>query len=203
MKNFLAVTLLPTLSFLLLTFSLPSIAKSALETPKVAAQVQFMNAIKQHCGKAYSGKIRVDNQPSPAFSNKALIMHVMTCEKDRVYIPFHVGDDHSRTWILTHTGSGLSLKHDHRKESGKSDSLTLYGGHTTHAGWAQIQSFPVDAYTKELFVDLGLPQSIENTWQMYIYPEKFTYRLTREGREFSVEFDLTQPIALPPKPWGY
>ncbi|MCY7295007.1 hypothetical protein [Alteromonas sp. a30] len=171
--------------------------------PKVTAQVQFTDAIKEHCGKAYAGKVKVDNQPSAAFTNKSLVMHVMKCEENRVYIPFHVGNDHSRTWILTHTGSGLSLKHDHRKPSGKEDNLTQYGGHTINAGWPQIQSFPADAFTQELFANLGLPQSIGNTWHMYIYPEKFTYRLTREGREFSVEFDLTKPIALPPTPWGY
>jgi hypothetical protein len=38
---------------------------------------------------------------------------------------------------------------------------------------------------------------------MYIYPEKFTYRLTREGREFRVDFDLTKPVPAPPAPWGY
>ncbi len=42
-----------------------------------------------------------------------------------------------------------------------------------------------------------------NSWQMYIYPEKFTYRLTREGREFRVDFDLTKPVPAPPAPWGY
>lgn len=38
---------------------------------------------------------------------------------------------------------------------------------------------------------------------MYIYPEKFTYRLTREGRDFSVDFNLTKAITPPPAPWGY
>ena len=170
---------------------------------QVTAQKHFMDSLKRHCGKAYAGKIKVDSQPSDAFTNKPLVMHVMRCEPDRVFIPFHVGDDHSRTWILSHTGSGLSLKHDHRKASGKADSLTQYGGHTTSGGWAQLQSFPADAYTQELFVTLGLPQSVHNTWHMSIYPDKFTYRLTREGREFSVEFDVTRPIDLPPKPWGY
>ena len=71
------------------------------------------------------------------------------------------------------------------------------------AGWAQVQSFPADQYSKELFVAAGNPQSNGNTWQMYVYPEKFTYRLVREGREFRVDFDLSKPVALPPTPWGY
>jgi hypothetical protein len=55
----------------------------------------------------------------------------------------------------------------------------------------------------ELFVNQGIPQSNGNTWQMYIYPEMFTYRLIRQGREFRVDFDLTKPIKVPAAPWGY
>jgi hypothetical protein len=66
-----------------------------------------------------------------------------------------------------------------------------------------MQSFPADQYSKELFVEQGIPQSVGNTWQMYIYPEKFTYRLIRQGREFRVDFDLTKPIETPKAPWGY
>lgn len=66
-----------------------------------------------------------------------------------------------------------------------------------------MQSFPADEYSKQLFVQQGIPQSIGNTWQMYIYPEQFTYRLVREGREFRVDFDLTKPVTAPKAPWGY
>jgi len=52
-------------------------------------------------------------------------------------------------------------------------------------------------------VSQGIPQSMGNTWQMYIYPKQFTYRLVREGREFRVDFDLTKPITPPSAPWGY
>jgi hypothetical protein len=114
-----------------------------------------------------------------------------------------VGDNASRTWIIKKTGSGLSLKHDHRHKDGTDDSVTMYGGHTLGAGYNQIQSFPVDQYSKELFAKQGLPQSITNIWQMYIYPDMFSYRLVREGREFRVDFDLTKPISLPAAPWGY
>ncbi|KKM20915.1 hypothetical protein LCGC14_1640630, partial [marine sediment metagenome] len=77
------------------------------------------------------------------------------------------------------------------------------GGHTVDAGFASVQSFPADQYSKELFVSQGIPQSMGNTWQMYIYPETFTYRLIRQGREFRVDFDLTKPITPPAAPWGY
>jgi hypothetical protein len=163
---------------------------------------QFFDNIAAFCGKAFAGKVTVDNSSGDGF-DKPLIMHVRECSKTQLHIPFHVGDDSSRTWIITKTGSGLSLKHDHRHKDGSNDDSTMYGGHTNDAGWAQVQSFPADQYSKELFVSGGIPQSIGNTWQIYIYPTKFTYRLIRQGREFRVDFDLTKPISPPKAPWGY
>ncbi|MDP2561081.1 hypothetical protein [Psychrobium sp. 1_MG-2023] len=163
----------------------------------------YFNLLKKHCGKAYPGHVTVDNSDSDAFANKLLVMHVRKCSDNQLQIPFHVGDDASRTWILTKTGSGISLKHDHRKPDGSNDKSTMYGGHTVDAGWDNVQSFPADQYSKELFVNSGIPQSTGNTWQMFIYPKQFTYRLIRQGREFRVDFDLTKPIMPPAAPWGY
>ena len=169
----------------------------------IPSQDEFFRAISELCGKAYSGTVTVDTSASDSFANKKLIMHVRRCGETQLQIPFHVGEDSSRTWLLTKTGSGLSLKHDHRHSDGTEDALTQYGGHTIDAGWAQVQSFPADQYSKEMFVEQAIPQSVGNTWQMYIYPEKFTYRLVREGREFRVDFDLKNPVSTPPVPWGY
>ena len=164
----------------------------------------FFDNIAAHCGKAFEGKVTVDNATGPSsFADKKLVMHVRKCNERELQVPFHVGDDASRTWIITKTGSGLSLKHDHRHKDGTDDVSTMYGGHTVDAGFANMQSFPADQYSKELFVSQGIPQSVGNTWQMYIYPEKFTYRLIRQGREFRVDFDLTKPITPPAAPWGY
>ena len=164
----------------------------------------FFDNIAAHCGKAFEGKVTVDNATGPSsFADKKLVMHVRKCNERELQVPFHVGDDASRTWIITKTGSGLSLKHDHRHKDGTDDVSTMYGGHTLDAGFANMQSFPADQYSKELFVSQGIPQSVGNTWQMYIYPEQFTYRLIRQGREFRVDFDLTKPITPPAAPWGY
>lgn len=162
----------------------------------------FFAQIKALCGKAFAGKLAIDNPVSGGFEGD-LIMHVRRCTETELQIPFHVADDHSRTWIITKTGSGLSLKHDHRNKDGSHDDQTMYGGHTLDAGWPNAQSFPADQYSKELFAARGIPQSIGNTWQMFIYSDTFSYRMVREGREFRVNFDLTKPISLPPVPWGY
>jgi hypothetical protein len=191
--------LISVLFLILITF------KAHADAPlvSISSHDSFFSSISALCGKAFSGKVTVDNSDSDSFANKPLIMHVRECSDTKLHVPFHVGDDASRTWIITKTGSGISLKHDHRHKDGSNDESTMYGGHTVDAGWPQVQSFPADQYSKELFVSSGIPQSNGNTWQMYIYPEKFTYRLIRQGREFRVDFDLTKPIQVPAAPWGY
>lgn len=169
----------------------------------------FLAAIATHCGKAYAGRI-VANEPRPAtpdaFEGKALVMHVRGCEAPAqgLRIPFHVGGDHSRTWVLTRTAEGLRLKHDHRHADGSPDAVTLYGGDTVDAGTPLRQVFPVDAESRAMFEREGLGASLQNAWAMEIEPGKrFLYELRRPGgRLFQVEFDLTAPVPLPPAPWG-
>ena len=190
---------------LLIPLLMLSSYNEASEAPLVSIETHdaFFNSIKALCDKAFEGKVTVDNTKSDSFVNKKLIMHIRKCDDRQLQIPFHVGNDASRTWLITKTGSGLSLKHDHRHQDGTHDKSTMYGGHTLDAGWSTVQTFPADQYSKELFAELGMAQSIGNTWQMYIYPEKFTYRLIRQGREFRVDFDTTKPVTLPEAPWGY
>jgi hypothetical protein len=168
-----------------------------------AAQNDFFAAISQLCGQAFTGKLAVDTSGSDRFADAQLLMHVRECSDTQIKIPFYVGEDASRTWILTKTGGGLLLKHDHRHKDGSHDDLTLYGGHTQQLGSAHTQVFPVDVFTQELFIELGYPQSLTNIWEMFIYPDTFTYRLTRAGFEFKVEFDLTQPVVNTRTPWGH
>jgi hypothetical protein len=130
-------------------------------------------------------------------------MHVNGCSADAVRIPFHVGTDRSRTWVITRTAQGLRLKHDHRHEDGTPDARTQYGGDTATAGTAARQEFPADRYSRELFVREKIPQSVTNVWAMEVQPGRsFAYELRRPGRYFRVEFDLTRPVAPPPPPWG-
>lgn len=169
----------------------------------------FLSALAAHCGKAYAGKI-IANEPRTdapdPFEGKALVMHVRGCDDPahELRVPFHVGDDHSRTWVITRTDTGLRLKHDHRHEDGSPDAVTMYGGDSKPPGTAQRQSFPVDADSVAMFRKADMAVSTQNTWAMEIDPDqRFIYELTRPGgRTFQVAFDLTQPVALPPAPWG-
>lgn len=175
----------------------------------------FLAGIAAHCGKSYAGRIVANRPPQAApdpFEGKALVMHVRGCADTtrRIEIPFHVGDDHSRTWILTRTASGLRLKHDHRHRDGSNDAVTMYGGDTARAGSATRQEFPVDAESIAMFQREGRNVSVTNTWAMEIHPAMFAYELSRphgalnpDGRMFRVEFDLTRPVPTPPTPWGW
>ena len=174
-----------------------------------AAADAFLAALSSLCGRAYAGRI-VANEPGVApgsppdpFEGKTLVMHVRECTPQQVRVPFHVGDDHSRTWVITRTADGLRLKHDHRHEDGSPDALTMYGGDTATPGTARRQEFPVDAESKALFERLGLKASTANVWAIELEPgRRYVYELARPGRLFRVEFDLTKPVAPPPPPWG-
>jgi hypothetical protein len=169
-----------------------------LSTPE---QDQFFNAISSHCGAAYSGVITSTDAADADFAGESLVMHVMSCSDEELRVPFFVGDDRSRTWVITKTGSGLQLKHDHRHEDGTSDDLTMYGGMTNDLGSSEVQYFPADAPTKALFDRENIPQSKPNVWTITVTDEYFRYELTRPGRHFAVEFDLSNPIATPEAPW--
>ena len=194
-----------------LACALAACVSTAGSTSKVAAAPAdaFLAAIARHCGQAFAGRI-IANTPKTdapdAFAGKALVMHVRGCDGPmrQLRIPFHVGDDRSRTWVLTRTASGLRLKHDHRHADGKPDVQTMYGGDTVQPGTETRQEFPVDAESIALFGRTGSLASVTNTWAIEIEPgRRFVYELRRPGgRLFQVEFDLAVAVALPPPPWG-
>lgn len=169
----------------------------AVETEPQAA---FWSALTDLCGQAFEGEVTESSPPDTLFADRTLVMHVRECSDDVIRIPFHVGDDRSRTWVLTRTDAGLRLKHDHRHEDGSEDALTQYGGDTAEQGSATQQEFPADAATAEM-----LPVAATNVWTVEVVPgSRFSYALRREGtdRRFRAEFDLTQPVTPPPAPWG-
>jgi len=192
---------------LLLSFALALAAcASSLPYSGQTPQQAFFDNIAALCGKSYAGRIVVDRPASTGadpFTGKMLVMHVRECSGETIRIPFHVGDDRSRTWVLTRTGDGLRLKHDHRHADGTPDALTMYGGDTTEAGSASRQEFPVDTESQAMFTRDGRSMSNTNVWAMELERGRvFVYELARPGRLFRVEFDLTQPVTQPPPPWG-
>ena len=165
---------------------------------------RFLSHVQALCGKAYEGRIvSPPSEADAAFSGKRLVMHVRGCSTDGVRIPFHVGEDRSRTWVITRTDGGLQLKHDHRYADGTEDKLSQYGGDAIAGGSAARQSFPADAFSRAMFARQNIPASTANVWAMEVHPGRmFAYELRRPGRFFRVEFDLARAVQPPPAPWG-
>jgi len=163
----------------------------------------FFGRLGALCSQAFVGRVVSTDSADAAFATADLVMHVRECTDTEIRVPFHVGENRSRTWVLTRTDDGLRLKHDHRHEDGGEDAITMYGGDTAGPGTASRQEFPADAFSKALFVRENIPVSVDNVWAIDVEPRRvFAYELRRPNRHFRVEFDLTKPITPPPPPWG-
>jgi len=159
----------------------------------------FFARLTELCGQSFPGEVVTSDPRDVGFTNQPLVMHVRDCSAKEVRIGFDVGEDRSRTWVITRTNTGLRLKHEHRHADGSEDVLSQYGGDTTDAGSAMRQEFPADDFSKQLFVDNNIPDSALNTWALEVRRGGvFAYELRRPNRLFRVEFDLKSPLPMPP-----
>lgn len=180
-----------------------ALAAACASSGELSPRDAFFESLASLCGQAFEGRVTTTDAADARFATQSLIMHVRTCDNNEVRIPFHVGEDRSRTWVITRLGAALRLKHDHRHQDGSADALTQYGGDTLSPGAPERQDFPADAFSRDLFVANGIPASVDNVWSVEIHPgHTFAYELRRPNRHFRVEFDLTRPVAPPPPPWG-
>ncbi len=176
----------------------PLILSACATAPEPAnPQDAFMARLNALCGQRFEGRV-VSTDPADAdFRNNRLVMHVRDCSADEVGVPFAVGEDRSRRWVITRTDAGLRLKHDHRDPEGVIHGYHMYGGDTATAGTASRQEFPVDRESVDQFVAGGAQASTTNVWAVEAHPGRmFAYELRRpSGRFMRVEFDLTRPVA--------
>ena len=175
---------------LLLTFSVSA---------QKSAQDIFWGTMCSHVGKSFEGKITSEGK-NDGFDGERLIMHVKKCSYNELKIPFFVGENKSRTWILTKQMDGILLKHDHRNADGSHEELTMYGGKATNLGTPNMQFFPADQETSDM-----LPRATFNVWWMTVNETSFSYnlRIINSDRIFSVVFDLTKEVESPGDPWGW
>jgi hypothetical protein len=165
-----------------------------------SAQREFWHRLRSLCGRAFQGRVTESNASDSVFARSTVVMHVRDCSPTQVRVPLHVGDDRSRTWVITPISGGMRLKHDHRHRDGSEDRVTQYGGDTREPGTESRQDFHADSLTAVL-----IPAARTNVWTIEILPGKtFAYGLRRVGtdRRFRVEFDLTRSVSAPPPPWG-
>ena len=173
-----------------------------VENPTVSEdpQGEFWGSLEDLCGQSFEGLLVESNPPDPSLTGQEFVMEVRSCEPGTLRIPFHIGNNRSRTWVLSRTAAGLRLKHDHRREDGTEDEITQYGGDTVDPGTSFVQEFHADSLTASL-----IPAASTNVWTVQVEPGvRFVYALRREGtdRRFKVQFDLQRPRATPPPPWG-
>ena len=173
-----------------------SLALAACATgPSAKPADAFFTRLQALCGQSFAGRVVTTDPADADFAGKPLVMRVEGCTATQVRIPFSVGEDRSRTWVVTRTADGVRLKHDHRHADGTEDMLSQYGGDTEARGTAARQEFPADAFSRTLFLGKGNPASVTNVWAMEVHPgETFAYELRRPNRHFRVEFDLARAL---------
>lgn len=170
--------------------------QSSNETAETAAPAgTFFERISALCGKNFEGSLVTEDPADADFAGERLVARAGECSDDEVRIAFDVGENRTRTWIITRTEDGLRLKHRHMLDDGAEDLVSQYGGDTTAPGTESRQEFPADAYSKEMFTREGMTVSLPNVWAFEIEPdETLVYELARPGRLFRVRFDLSNPV---------
>lgn len=154
----------------------------------------FLENLASLCGKSFSGEQVYRSHHGDSWAHRKMIMHVTVCEDDRVYIPFHIDDDHSRTWMFVAEDGRLRFMHQHLHEDGTHEEGSMYGGYADDNGNQFAQYFPADEYSGQV-IDGGAG----NVWTVSMAENLswFSYRLDRDGeKRFEIVFDLTQPVNL-------
>ena len=158
----------------------PAIA-GAQETATADRSTQrlFFENLRKLCGTQLEGVTEFPQDPKHDFAGKKLVMSVQTCSESEIRIPFRVGEDTSRTWIISLSEKGLLLKHDHRHADGTPDKVTMYGGWAAPGGTAMQQRFAADEETAKL-----IPEASTNVWTLTIGEggNEFTYALERHAQ---------------------
>lgn len=152
----------------------------------------FFNNLSRLCGQSFEGEQIYRSHHASGWEAYDMVMHVSLCEEDRIHIPFHLGEDTSRTWMFLSDQGMLRLRHDHRYPDGTPEEESLYGGYADESGTAFVQHFPADEYTAGVIDGGG-----GNVWTIRIDEDftTFTYRLERDGeKRMRVDFDLTRPL---------
>jgi len=152
----------------------------------------FYKNLQLLCGKSFSGREVFVKEGRESWADKPFTMHVTLCDDEQIHIPFHVGENTSRTWMFLNEGGKLRFRHDHRHPDGTPEDLTLYGGYATQSGTPFHQEFPADEYTIDVH-----PRSEGAVWIVSLSTDMtcFCYQLFHHGELlFQAEFDLTVEI---------
>jgi len=166
-----------THKYTVLLFSL-AIALFGCQSNSPTSKNQFFDNLRQLCGAQFVGEMTFPEKGQDSFAGKVLTASFEHCDETQIKIPFAVGEDTSRTWLITQNSQGLQLKHDHRHADGTPDEINMYGGMTLDAGEALSQSFAADQHTAQI-----IPAASTNVWTLSLTNDKqtLTYYLERNA----------------------
>ena len=182
--------LLLKLSIAALLFTITVIPTATAEERAYGPEGFFAN-LSELCGNSYNGDIVYPSSPPDGFEGQ-LVAHFSNCGDDYINIPFHVGENESRTWILSLTDAGLLFKHDHRHPDGTPEELTNYGGWAEGGPSSMVQRFPADDETIAMRDNLR-----SHIWVFEISDDfsRLSYSLyLYENLYFRADFDLNNPL---------
>lgn len=163
-------------AFLLLGFMVTS---SCHKKPTATNQEKFFENLSSLCGQIFTGASTYPDDPNHDFAGKLLVADFSECSADEIRVKFDVGEDRSRTWVISQSQQGLLLKHDHRHADGAPDEITNYGGWANDNGSAWHQYFEADEETAAL-----IPAASTNVWMLQYEPQSqtLTYDLKRHDK---------------------
>jgi len=139
-------------------------------------------------GRVLKGATVHPTDPQHEMVGKPLVLRVQVVSADEVRVPFAVGEDASRTWVLKRTPEDLLFKHDHRLPDGSPDPVTNYGGLAVPGLMSGVQLFPADGQTVQM-----LPEASSNVWCLQLSPDGRTlvYSLERHQQpRYEARFQL-------------
>ncbi|WP_154222997.1 hypothetical protein [Marinicella rhabdoformis] len=149
---------------------------SACQHKPVNTKATFFENLSSLCGQVFTGYSTFPDDPKHDFAGKLLVANFSECSAEEIRVKFVVGENHSRTWVITQSDKGLLLKHDHRHEDGTLDEITNYGGWANENGTTWQQHFQADQETADL-----IPAAATNVWMLAFDPQSkvLTYDLKR------------------------
>lgn len=159
----------------------------------------FFENMQTICDRTVEGQVISDQEVDAQWRAATLVVGPVSCESDVIRMPLAVGDDHSRTWVLSETDEGLLFRHEHIEPDGTPSPVTQYGGLAASGGTATQQAFPADASTKANFTENGIARSNTNIWTLSLEGDELRYSLARPAteaepaRDFRAVFDLSDP----------
>lgn len=161
-----------------------------------APDVAFLDNLSSLCGGTYSGSMVSDQSVDADWAEAALVVGPVSCDAGVVRMPLAVGEDTSRTWVVSRGEEGLEFRHEHVEPDGSPSAVTQYGGYARGDGTATRQAFPADELTRENFIENDIPESVPNVWTLTFEDGVLGYALARPAtetavaRDFRAEFDI-------------